>query len=63
MTKILASALFAVLVGGLAVHTLPAAAIAAATPVQGSFDIAMPASQEPHDQAVLAAAETTGVSR
>ncbi|MEP7100893.1 MAG: hypothetical protein ABI781_10310 [Burkholderiales bacterium] len=63
MTKIFAAALFAILAGTLAVHAMPPEAVANSAPVQPSFDIAMPAPQEPFDTTVITAVETVGASR
>ena len=63
MTKILALALFAILAGCVAVEALPPAAVAGNTPVPPSFDIAMPAPQEPLDTTVITAVETVGAAR
>ncbi|MEO8059845.1 MAG: hypothetical protein ABI671_16145 [Burkholderiales bacterium] len=63
MTKILATVLFAVLAGTLAVHAMPPAIAAKSAPVQPSFDIVMPAPHEPFDQTEITPVETVGASR
>ncbi|MBC7832932.1 MAG: hypothetical protein H7Y62_13050 [Hyphomicrobium sp.] len=63
MTKIFAAALLAILAGALVVHAMPPEAVASSTPVQPSFDIAMPAPQEPFDTTEITAVETVGASR
>lgn len=63
MTKILAAALFAVLAVTLAVHATPSVVAVSSAPVQPSFDIAMPAPQEPLDATVITPVETVGASR
>jgi len=66
MTKILAPALVAILAvalaGALAVHAMPPAVVAGSTPVQPSYESAMPAPQEPFDTTVITAVETVGAS-
>lgn len=62
MTKILAVTLSALLGYALVVHAMPPAVVVSRTMVQPSFDIAMPAPQEPLDTTVITAVETVGAS-
>ena len=62
MTRTLASALFAILAGALAVHAMPRELVARSATVQPSFDIAMPAAQEPSAVALIASSARTGTS-
>ncbi len=63
MTRILFAALFAMLAGCVAVDAPPPAAVAGTATVPPSFDVAMPAPQEPLDTTTITAVETVGASR
>jgi len=63
MTKILAAALLVILVGVVAVQSVPPTLAAATVPAPPSFDIAMPAPREPFDTTPITAVETVGASR
>ena len=64
-TKILATALFVMMMTGcVAVDTMPAPTAAREQPAPlPSFDIAMPAPQAPFDTTPITAVETVGASR
>jgi hypothetical protein len=62
MTKIVAAALLVILAGFVAVKAVPSTQAAMAVPVTPSFDIAMPAPQEPFDTTPITGVETAGAS-
>jgi hypothetical protein len=63
MTKLLAAALFVMIAFSIAVSAVPAATAANERPVPPSFDVAMPAPQEPFDTTPITPIESAGAAR